>query len=151
MRPRPTRLLPPGILFLSLMAVLVLDRVVPGPEILPPASRWVGMALFVIAAGLFVMSVGQFRRHGTPLRPFGDPGTLVTGATFRLSRNPIYLGMALVLASVWLYLGSTTPVVVPIVFCVVIQKRFIEAEEEFLTEHFGDAYREYQSKVRRWL
>jgi protein-S-isoprenylcysteine O-methyltransferase Ste14 len=75
----------------------------------------------------------------------------MTGGTFRVSRNPIYLGMTLMLLGVGLRGGEALPLAIPVVFAGLIQKRFIESEEEFLTEHFGDAYRAYRSRVRRWL
>jgi len=150
-RPRPARLLPPGYFFLSLGAIAVLSVALPGPSLPSFLRRWPAIVLLACGMTLFALTVALFHRTGTQLRPFQDAGTLMTGGPFRLSRNPIYLGMALILTSTWLITGATTPVIVPVAFAMIIQKRFIEAEEEFLAEHFGDAYNEYRSRVRRWL
>ena len=151
MRDRPRRLLPPVCFVLALALILVFDRFVPGPRWTPAWVRPVGGVVIGLGVVLFVATVAAFHRTGTPLRPFKGPGVLMTGGTFRISRNPIYLGMTLLLIGACFLSGSLVPIVVPFVFAAFIQIRFIEAEEEFLTEHFGDAYRAYRSRVRRWL
>ncbi|HEX5133720.1 MAG TPA: isoprenylcysteine carboxylmethyltransferase family protein [Candidatus Krumholzibacteria bacterium] len=151
MRNPPTRLLPPGYFLLSLVTIAVASWLLPGS---PPAGtlfRWLALPPFVIGVALFVFTVANFKRTRTPLRPLKEAGVLMTGGTFRFSRNPIYLGMTLVLMAAAIYSGVPYLFVVPLLFAVIIQKRFIELEEEFLTEHFGDAYLEYRKRVRRWL
>lgn len=151
MRPRPTRLFPPAYFAIAFGLILLLDRFAPGPHWLPTALRWIGWIPVALGLMLFVFTVAGFRRSGTPLRPFKGVGTLMTGGTFRFSRNPIYLGMTLLLLGTSLWRGTASPLWVPFAFAAIIQKRFVEAEEEFLTEHFGDAYRAYRLRVRRWL
>ncbi len=151
MRPRPTRLVPPVYFAIALCLIVLVERFVPDVMRLPEFARVLGWTSMGAGLVLFVTTVAAFHHSGTPLKPFKGPGTLMTGGMFRVSRNPIYLGMTLMLLGVGLRGGEALPLVVPFVFAAIIEKRFILSEEEFLTDHFGDAYRSYRSRVRRWL
>jgi protein-S-isoprenylcysteine O-methyltransferase Ste14 len=98
-----------------------------------------------------VASAGMFRRLGTGVRPFTPATVLVARGPFRVSRNPMYLGMVLMLVGLGMALGTTVPLLVPPLFAVVIDRRFICREEEFLADRFGAPYREFCRRVRRWL
>jgi protein-S-isoprenylcysteine O-methyltransferase Ste14 len=76
---------------------------------------------------------------------------LVTHGVFAFSRNPMYLSMMLGLLGVFVALGSLTPLAAVPVFFLIIRRRFIAVEERMLEEAFGDDYRAYKSRVRRWL
>ena len=94
-----------------------------------------------------------FVRHGTTVDPHQPARTtaLVTSGVYRLTRNPMYLGFLLILSG-WALLASNwlAVVLVPI-FVYLLTKLQIEAEERILEEHFGDAYRRYKARTRRWL
>ena len=90
-------------------------------------------------------------RRGTTLHPFGEPTALVTDGPYRFSRNPLYLSLALLLLGAAVYLGSLTPFVVVPAFVWAINASFIRPEEAKLAAAFGDAYRDYCRRVRRWL
>jgi protein-S-isoprenylcysteine O-methyltransferase Ste14 len=88
---------------------------------------------------------------GTTLDTFSEPNKLVTDGPYKYSRNPIYLGYALVLIGVWLLLGSLSPLFI-VVFSIVITDRwYIPFEENMLAEKFGPAYTSYKSRTRRWI
>jgi len=70
---------------------------------------------------------------------------------FRLSRNPMYLGMVLILVGAAMLLGALTPFLVAAGFAAIIETRFIPAEERMLAETFGDAWTAYRNRTRRWL
>ncbi|EGY53579.1 methyltransferase family protein [Neisseria shayeganii] len=117
------------------------------------ASWW--LPLLPAAAGLAVAgtAAATFRRRRTTLSPLQPQQTqaLVSHGIFRYSRNPMYLGMALLLASWGIYLGSL-PALAGIPLFVLYLNRFqIRPEERFLTEKFGDSYRAYCRQTRRWL
>jgi protein-S-isoprenylcysteine O-methyltransferase Ste14 len=135
----------------GLAAMLMLDRLLPVRNLLRGPYTWAGVPLVLTGIGLAVTAVLRLRREGTPVHPFEQPAALVTGGPFRISRNPIYLGMVIVLAGVALALGSLIPPVVIPVFAHVIKRRFILGEERRLLAVFGERYREYQARVRRWL
>ena len=87
----------------------------------------------------------------TTLKPYGKPQHLITEGPFRVTRNPIYIadtllyiGAASLFADVWVWLF------LPIVL-VAVSFGVIRHEERLLVQHFGDDYREYMARVRRWL
>ena len=77
--------------------------------------------------------------------------TIVTEGVYRWTRNPMYLGMALIYLGFALLLDSLVALILifPLVF--VIQKEVIEREERYMEAKFGDAYRDYKARVRRWI
>ena len=77
--------------------------------------------------------------------------TMVTDGVFRFSRNPMYLGLAFLLLGIAYYLQNAAALVVVWLFVLYLQRFQIEPEERFLVQHFGDVYRDYQARVRRWL
>ena len=83
--------------------------------------------------------------------PFEPSTVLVTEGAFRFTRNPMYLGLVLLLAGIAIALGSVGALLPIPVFVWIIQAWFILGEERFLEEIFGEAYLAYKSRVRRWL
>lgn len=107
----------------------------------------------VIAAGvvLFASAVWLLRRAGTSPIPTEPTTALVVRGPFRFTRNPIYVGFTAVYAGTALLLNALWPLVLlPAVF-VIVQRRVIAREEAYLERTFGDEYRAYQARVRRWL
>ena len=147
----PTLVLPPTFALIAGLAMACLDRFVPIADLVN--SPWHRMALVPATAGLLLTlwaAVG-FIRADTPLEPYKQASALVTSGPYRFSRNPIYLGMALLLAGFWLWLGSLSPGLVLPAFVVAIDRRFIRREEAHLEERFGERFRAYRASVRRWL
>lgn len=125
-------------------------RVVPTPfsGAAGDVAGWV-----LVAAGLALMTaavVRMLRRHTTVI-PRERPAALVTGGVFALSRNPIYLGDALVLAGCGLIWDSLLALVLVPVFVAVIERRFIRGEEAMLRAAFGADFETYEKRVRRWI
>jgi protein-S-isoprenylcysteine O-methyltransferase Ste14 len=110
------------------------------------------------ALGVLVMVAGLVV-YGLALHAFGSswrlgidrdrPGALVTGGIFARSRNPVYLGLALLAFGVFLVLGRLVLLLLATVFLVYFQF-LIRREQRFLAEHYGNAYREYARSVGRW-
>lgn len=147
-----TRIFPPLPFFLAIAGGWWLDRHVlrlplPGGE----AGQVPGWALVAAGLVLFAWSLLTMRRHRTTVNPFRASSALCTDGPFRFSRNPIYLGDWLVLLGSALVMSSAWPVLfAPLVWCV-IRYGVIRHEEAHLDAGFGDAYRAYRSRVRRWL
>jgi protein-S-isoprenylcysteine O-methyltransferase Ste14 len=92
-----------------------------------------------------------FRRAGTPVAPWETPSALVAVGPYRFTRNPMYLGLALCLSGLAIYLGTLTPFLVIPLFAWVITALFILREEQRLEERFGSRYCAYKARVRRWI
>ncbi|MGB1090891.1 MAG: methyltransferase family protein [Oceanobacter sp.] len=143
----------------------------PGVAILVAASMWsatgipagiterpitvqIAFGLLVLVAGLLDgTGVLNFLRHHTTINPMAPEKSseLVTDGPYRFTRNPMYLGLALLLTALTLYLGNPFALLGPIVFLAYITRFQILPEEQFLLQKFGSSYEDYKSKVRRWI
>lgn len=144
-------ILPPFYLLAGLAVMLVLHFFLPVAWLLSRPWDLAGGILMVAGLTLTIFSAQIFHKADTPVRPFEASTALITHGPFRLSRNPMYLGMVIAMAGTALLLGTLTPWVVPPVFLVVIHHFFIVPEEKLMEQTFGDEYRVYRSRVRRWL
>jgi len=109
----------------------------------------------IIVAGLLIelFAVLSFRRAQTtinPLRP-DNTTTLVTQGIYALSRNPMYLGMAILLTGAALMMRCLSPTIMPLVFCAVVTVMQIMPEERILLQNFGTEFDNYKSMVGRWF
>jgi protein-S-isoprenylcysteine O-methyltransferase Ste14 len=147
----PKTLLPPTYFLAGLCLMAALAFALPVAAVLPWPWRVLGVA--PIAAGVWLNWAADraFRARGTTVRPFERSSALLTDGVFRISRNPKYLGMILILVGVATLLGSLSPFLVAAGFAAIIEARFIPVEERMLAETFGEAWTAYCRGTRRWL
>ncbi|NML08040.1 isoprenylcysteine carboxylmethyltransferase family protein [Sphingomonas sp. G-3-2-10] len=110
-----------------------------------------GAPLVVAGAAIMVAAAGLFRRLGTNISPSQPVTHIATTGPYQWTRNPMYLGMALVYAG--LAIGFDGPIafaLLPLVL-IAIQTQVIAREERYLEAKFGDDYGRYKVEVRRWL
>jgi protein-S-isoprenylcysteine O-methyltransferase Ste14 len=93
----------------------------------------------------------QLKQAQTTVKPDARPTALITSGAFRLTRNPMYLGMALILAGTAWLVGSPLALVCTAVFLIAVQRWFIRQEEANAAAAFGAPYADYRRAVRRWL
>ncbi len=148
---KPRRIPPPVYFLIAALVIAGLHYYVPGPRFIEPPLTYIGCALFALALGVVVMIKRRFDAAGTTIKPFEESSALVTDGLFAFSRNPIYVSMVAGLAGVAVAFGSLLPIIIIPVFVWIIQSRFIAVEEAMLEEAFGDDYRGYKARVRRWL
>tara|TARA_R110002096_G_scaffold161007_3_gene327372 strand:- start:21332 stop:21781 length:450 start_codon:yes stop_codon:yes gene_type:complete len=116
-------------------------------------SPLVASILVLVGLGIGLSAVREFRRVQTtvnPMRP-ENATTLVDSGVFAFSRNPMYLGLALVLAGWGTWLGSAGSFAVIVLFVIAITALQIRPEEAALAKCFGDDYVKYRQRVRRWI
>ena len=142
---------PPIWLVFGLIAQFFLNTYYPGPRFTGSVGYALGGIIIVAGLVLLVMANQLFRRDGTDAIPFRNVSALVADGIYAYTRNPMYLGMALVLLGCALTLGAVTTLVVPPLFVAIIQARFIRPEEALLRELFPQDYPDYCQRVRRWL
>lgn len=113
-------------------------------------GSWLGWVFVLSGLGLMIASLRQFKRARTTVMPRETARVLITDGVYQLSRNPIYVADALIIAGLALFwdLGALIWV---FVFIVVIERRFILGEEAALRAGFGAQFDEWAEKVRRWL
>lgn len=118
-----------------------------------PAGRLIAVGVAVVGVVIAALGVITFRRARTTVNPL-DPGSassLVVTGIYRRTRNPMYLGVLLVLFGWGLWLANVLALPVAAGFIPLLNRLQIQPEERILTERFGAAYTAYQSRVRRWL
>jgi protein-S-isoprenylcysteine O-methyltransferase Ste14 len=113
--------------------------------------RGAGVALVAIGLLLSTSVMRLFGAAGTPVPPYRPTARLVFSGPYRYSRNPDYIGQALVYVGVALVANSWWPLFILPVVVFVVQRFVIEREERYLEAKFGQEYREYRARVRRWL
>ncbi|MDF7775011.1 isoprenylcysteine carboxylmethyltransferase family protein [Sphingomonas sp. AOB5] len=141
---------PPPLVFIG---TLLIGVALGGPGI-PMDRDWSDLiGWFGIVAGMSIVltALGLFRRAGTRAEPWRESSAIVTDGVYRWTRNPMYLGMALTYAGIALLCDSliALALLVPVIF--VIQRQVIEREEAYLIARFGEPYRDYMARVRRWF
>lgn len=145
------RIYPLPFMLALLALMLLLSALFPGGPAFGVTVGVVGVIVLGAGVALIAVAAGLFRRRQTTLNPHGESAALVQDGLYRYSRNPMYLGMLLVLAGVALWLGHVAALVVPPVFVWVVSSQNIRREEQMLEARFGDAYRAYRQRVRRWI
>jgi protein-S-isoprenylcysteine O-methyltransferase Ste14 len=145
---------PPLFYLACLLLGLVLDPVVPLPLTLPDAAsiRWTGGGGLMMA-GLAIMAAGirDFSRAATPVRSNQPVRALVTTGIHGWSRNPIYIGMFLIYAGIGIAARRPWVLMLTIPLFLIVNYGVVAREEAYLERRFGDAYRDYKDRVRRWL
>lgn len=145
------RFLPPYLFFICIGLMLVLHYLLPGPTIIPAVLQYAGVGFLLLGVALAIKGSRHFARVETNINTFDKPDLLVTDGLFRYSRNPMYLGFALALFGVFVFLGSTSPALVCIVFVLITHYWYIRFEEKVMYEMFGDEYTQYKRQTRRWI
>ena len=146
---RQTLDIPPMWLLGHIVAAWLVAQSLPGG--LGGWAVMAGWGLVATGLALALWAAVAFRRARTTIVPHLDPAALVTTGPYGLSRNPIYLGDALVLAG--LCLVWRAPAALPLValFVWVVTVRFIRPEEARLSDGFGAAFHDWEARVRRWI
>jgi len=145
---------PPPLIYVAGLAVAIAaDRLAHLPRLgLPPTLRDVLGTGFVVA-GLLVSfaGAGLFRRLGTAVIPYKPATRLVTSGIYRWTRNPMYLGMALIYLGVAAFFNSLSSLVLLPLVLVTVQTQVIAREEAYLERAFGAEYVAYKKRVRAWI
>ncbi|WP_353641861.1 isoprenylcysteine carboxylmethyltransferase family protein [Mesorhizobium sp. WSM2239] len=145
----------PPLLFLAALLIgFVLDRLLPLSFPVPGGDLvyWsIGGSLILIGLAIFAAGVRNFLRAGTPI-PTNEPTrALVTTGINGWTRNPIYLGMFLIYGGVGVAAQSSWLLILTLPLAIAIRYGVVAREEAYLERRFGDAYRDYKARVRRWL
>ena len=147
-----TKIPPPivGLLFALLIWWLasLTPSLIPGQLGLIP-----GVILLITGIGFAISGGISFHRAKTTVNPLKPEtaSSLVTSGVYRYTRNPMYLGLAIILLAWTLYLGAPAGLLGVVGFMAYIQRFQIIPEELAMAELFGDQFSDYRTEVRRWL
>ncbi|KLI62906.1 methyltransferase family protein [Aurantiacibacter marinus] len=144
---------PPIVAALCGLAMWSLDEALPELHFTFPFQPVLACSL--IAAGIVIdlVSIAAFRRARTTVTPLSPEkaSKLVVGGLYNFTRNPMYLGMVVLLSGVAVWLGSAAGFAIIVIFAAYITRFQIIPEEERLEAIFGDQFRSYRQRVRRWI
>lgn len=144
LRLRPPRIAM-GLTFIATAAQLLL------PLALHAGLPIAGSALAVAGLALMIRAWWLFRQVGTAICPTERATTLVTGDVFALSRNPMYLGIVLMILAPGVGTGQLAYYFAAGACCLILDRVFCPYEERRLAELFGNTYTTYSRRVRRWV
>lgn len=143
--------LPPLLYAAALATGLLLHHLVPRQPFMPWIARPLGVILLVTSGALARWGEQTMRRAGTNVNPNEPSLTIVSDGPFRYSRNPLYVSLIGLYLGVTLLVDAMWPLVLLIPLLVVTDYGIIRREERYLEAKFGETYRTYKARVRRWL
>ncbi len=144
---------PPALLVIMILLGFLLEWLAPwrfsiygdlhlviGLLIIIASLAWIGLPAFL-----------TMRRMKTNPSPYAPTTALVEKSSFRFTRNPLYLSMLLIITGVAVLANSVWLLVMAVLFFILIQELVIKREEKYLMGKFGESYKNYCSRVRRWI
>ena len=145
---------PPLLFLAALLLGFASDRLLPLPFTLPGGDlvRWTAAGSLILS-GLALAAAGirNFSRAVTPVPTKEPTRALVTTGIHGWSRNPIYLGLFLVYGGIGIAARSPWVLVLALPLVIILRYGVVAREETYLERRFGDVYRDYKARVRRWL
>jgi protein-S-isoprenylcysteine O-methyltransferase Ste14 len=145
------RVLPPVYFLISIVAMALLNFFGPVIEFARYPWNLLGLVPLGVGIALNLIADEAFKKAQTTVKPFEISTALITTGVFGISRNPMYLGMTLILIGIAILMGSLSPLIVIVFFTALMELVFVRTEEKMLEEHFGLSWTKYQSKVRKWI
>jgi protein-S-isoprenylcysteine O-methyltransferase Ste14 len=143
--------LPPTYFFLAMILMIMVFFLLPPWGRIPFPWNLTGLVPLVLGSWLAVVTDAAFKKAGTTVKPFEESSALLTHGAYRFSRHPMYLGMTVALAGLALLLGTLPPLAVAAAYGILLDVRFVRDEECMLEARFGDSWREYRKRTRRWI
>lgn len=144
---------PPPLIYLGMLLLgLTLDRLLPWIMAVERTARLAGAVILITTgAALLLAASDLFRRRGTEVRPWLPTAVLVDAGPYAFTRNPMYLGMALIYLGLAFAFASIGMIILFVPLIAIIQSQVIAREERYLTGRFGEPYSAYRARVRRWI
>jgi len=146
-----TRIPPPILFFLGLaiagaLRLSIRDDLVPGAT-----AIFAGGAAVVVGFAFAGDAFLRFMRAGTNIDPTRAPTVFIPNGTYRLTRNPMYVGMTAILLGAAILTETLIAFAVPAAFLLILDRRHVPMEERWMEQTFGCSFTEYRARVRRWL
>ena len=142
---------PPIIVIFLILAVYFSSNLTIGFDL--PFKKTISLLLLFIGLLIIFIPVFQFIKSKTTINPqsFKNVNNLVSSGIFKISRNPMYLCMLIIISSTVVYYFNYFSIFAPFIFYFWINEFQIKREEKKLEEKFGSDYMKYKSQTRRWI
>ncbi len=146
-------ILPPLLYVLALAAGLLLSWAAPLPPLATLGVTLVALGVTLVGLGVLLAAWGRsvMERAGTNVNPMLPTTALVTTGPFRRSRNPLYVALTLMYVGLGLLTNSLWVLALLVPVLLILHNGVVRREERYLEAKFGDAYRSYRARVRRYL
>lgn len=151
-RDNPGVIAPPPLIYAGALAAGLMANKLYPVRFLPRGLRKIlGVPLIVGGFSVGISGFLAMKRAGTNVDPSKPTTAIVSDGSYRFTRNPLYVGMTLIYAGVSSLANALWPVLLLPGVLAVMRRSVIEREEAYLERKFGEEYRQYKERVRRWL
>lgn len=118
-----------------------------------PSQNFIALATLLIGLGFMFLGVREFKKLQTTVNPLNPEAatSLVTSGVFSVTRNPMYLGMSLILLATSIFSGAWLGLLLILIFIGYITLFQILPEEKAMQDLFGETFKDYKARVRRWI
>ena len=148
----PGVIAPPPLIFAGILAVgLLANKAYPLGFLPRGLRRTVGPALILGGFLVGILGLRELRRAGTNVDPYKPSTAIVDEGPYRFTRNPLYVGMTCIYVGISALSNALAPVLLLPFVLTVMRRGVIEREERYLEDKFGEEYRAYKRRVRRWI
>ena len=145
------KIYPPTYFILYLLLSIVLHFVMPVAQLISPPLNYFGIVLILLGIILNIWADQLYKKNQTEISPDKKSKVFVKNGPYHYSRNPMYLGIIMILGGASVILGSIISFIGPILFYITIELKFIGIEEKNMNEVFGKEFEEYKQTVRKWI
>jgi protein-S-isoprenylcysteine O-methyltransferase Ste14 len=142
---------PPLLYGIAFAVVLALRWFWPMPIFDQAVALWPGLALVMLGVGIALWGRRALQAAGTNVNPSLPTTAIVTSGPFRFSRNPLYMALTLLYFGLTLAVNTWWGIAVLVPLLILMHRGVVLREERYLEAKFGESYRQYYSKVRRYL
>jgi len=143
-------IIPPVFVFISIIAIVLFYFKASTYNFIEFPFNLIGIGIMLL--GFYMMGKARelFKKHKTTLM-IQQSSSVVTEGVYSKTRNPMYIGMFLMLLGTGICFMNLFSLLVPFIFILLIRIIFIPTEERLMNETFGKEYRDYKNKVGRWI
>lgn len=134
-----------------LLLVLFLRWCWPLPMFSHPANLWIGGVLLVLGVAIVATGRRAMQSGGTNIDPYKPCTAIVQSGPFRFTRNPLYLGLTLLYLGLTIMFNTGWGIVLLVPLVLIMHWGVVLREETYLERKFGDSYRDYRLRVRRYF
>jgi len=145
------KILPPTYFWIILLISITIYFIFKNEKIIPFPYNLIGIIFIIFGITINIITDNIFKKGETTVKPHEKPSSLIISGPFKISRHPMYLGMTSILIGASIILETLISFIFPIIFIIIINKKFIPLEEKNLTDIFKQEYIDYKNKVRKWI
>jgi protein-S-isoprenylcysteine O-methyltransferase Ste14 len=142
--------IPPLYFYLGIILIISINILFPNFRLIIYPYNLIGIILIIFGFYLNSLAWKLFKQNKTTTT-YKKSKKLITNGIFKITRNPIYIGMSLILLGISISIKNIFAIIIPLLFFIIINKIFIPYEEWKNKKTFGKEYLKYKKKVRRWL